>query len=103
MPLLWRFVKMLVNLSLRRSLTLSLVAVTFMLTGCGAIIRHAVNKKLPSISPEQRQLGAIEVSQKNLGTLSSPNSYAFIPASDLINYVDTVAVNPAPLNSAAQQ
>jgi hypothetical protein len=84
---------------LRHRVSVLAIVATLPLSGCGPMILRSVNSKFPPVSPEQRQLGAIETAHKAIASLSVPNSYAFIPTADLSNYVLTAAKYPFPLSS----
>ena len=78
------------------------IAGSTVFAGCGAVIRHTANRSYPPVSPERRQLGSIQAARKQVMELSDPNAYAFIPASDLTNYVQTAVADPIPLDAAAK-
>lgn len=84
----------------RRVLSLSLIAAcsTILITGCGSILRQAVNHKYPPVSPELRQLGAITAEEKALSSLGTPTAYSFLSSSEVNNYLQTALAQPYPLN-----
>ena len=88
---------------LSRLLALLLAFVpTLLLAGCGALIRRTVDRKFPPVSPERRQLAAIESAEKGLKTLTAPNGYAFVSAADLTNYIRNAVSDPLPLDPIAK-
>jgi hypothetical protein len=68
-------------------------------TGCGPIIRQAVNKRFPPVSPEQRQLGSIEQSEQYATALKTPKVYAFVTANQVSNYAAAVVAKCLPMTT----
>lgn len=84
-------------------LPVALVAIssTILLTGCGSLLRQAVNHRFPPVSPEMRQLGAIQAEEKSFAVLGDPSAYSFLSSTEINNYFETVLAQPIPLDKNA--